>query len=308
MKAKPFVRFLFFLVLMFLLSPAGLALAQDDFDGDGVPDVEDNCAIVSNADQLDSETPFQDGIGDACDNCPDVYNPFQQDQDADGIGDGCDNCARLPNPDQTQNPCVNPDDIDGDGVLNEEDNCEEVFNPFQLNTDDDDFGNSCDNCDTVPNDQADNDGDGFGNACDNCIDVENPTQRDVDQDGEGDECDDDMDDDSILNEQDNCPYVANEDQKDSEDLDGDGSPDGDGVGDACDNCPSTFNPDQADHDIDGLGTACDSDPCLCGTFFCDPEGKDSLRNRSMNLCLYLVPLALLFAVRRRVTARKGRLQ
>lgn len=39
----------------------------------------------------------------------------------------------------------------------------------------------------------------------------------------------------VLNEHDNCPYMYNNDQKDT---------DMDGVGDQCDNCPLLHNPDQ----------------------------------------------------------------
>jgi len=42
-----------------------------DPDGDGVPDIEDNCPGVFNPDQLDSEQP-PDGLGDVCD--PDTQN------------------------------------------------------------------------------------------------------------------------------------------------------------------------------------------------------------------------------------------
>ena len=40
------------------------ATAPSDSDGDGVPDVEDNCIAIPNPDQSDSD---QDGLGDACD-------------------------------------------------------------------------------------------------------------------------------------------------------------------------------------------------------------------------------------------------
>jgi hypothetical protein len=45
-----------------------------DTDGDGVPDISDNCPFVPNPGQSDVDT---DGFGDVCDNCPRVSNPNQ---------------------------------------------------------------------------------------------------------------------------------------------------------------------------------------------------------------------------------------
>ena len=62
------------------------------------------------------------------------------------------------------------------------------------------------------------------------------------QDSAGDACDNDLDGDSINNNEDNCPFVPNRDQKDS---------DKDGVGDAC------------YEDCDGDGVKNQDDVCPC---------------------------------------------
>jgi len=91
-----------------------------DRDGDGIPDSDDNCADIENADQLDLD---QDDLGDACDdmvdldgdavhdpedNCPGFQNEDQADMDEDGAGDVCDNCPDADNADQA--------DADADGI------------------------------------------------------------------------------------------------------------------------------------------------------------------------------------------------
>lgn len=76
-----------------------------DKDSDGILDAQDNCAAISNSDQIDRN---MNGVGDACDdfdednilnaqdNCPETANLAQVDTDGDGIGDVCDDAeSRL---------------------------------------------------------------------------------------------------------------------------------------------------------------------------------------------------------------------
>lgn len=86
-----------------------------DTDWDGICDIDDNCLVNVNPDQIDTDG---DGAGDACDldddndgvvdtedNCPLEVNPDQSDADSDGAGDVCDG------------------DGDNDGVLDAADHC-----------------------------------------------------------------------------------------------------------------------------------------------------------------------------------------
>lgn len=249
----------------------------NDFDGDNIPNSQDNCPCTYNPNQLDSDG---DGVGDACDNCSNIYNPRQEDFDHDGVGDVCDNCPYRFNPEQL--------DSDFDGLGDSCDNCPFHPNPRQYDFDSDGIGDDCDDDidddgilnendmdmdgDGVPNDadncpfhfnpaQADSDGDGIGDACDNCPLRYNPDQEDADNDGIGDECDPDRDGDGVADDSDNCPDTYNPDQADM-DCDGigdvcDPDRDGDTIPNELDNCPDYFNPDQQDVNGNGIGDVCE---------------------------------------------------
>lgn len=123
-------------------------LGIPDSDADGHADLEDNCPLDYNPDQIDDDG---DGIGTVCDNCPMLHNPEQEDADDDGLGDLCDDCT----------------DTDGDGYGDPGyaantcavDNCPHASNPGQEDTDSDGIGDVCDIC-------GDADGNGLVNISD----------------------------------------------------------------------------------------------------------------------------------------------
>ena len=108
----------------------------NDDDNDGIADVNDNCAMVANPNQIDTDQDGQgnhsdpdddnDGIADKQDNSPIAYNPAQTDTDGDGKGD------------------ANDTDDDNDNLVDNVDNCPNVANPNQIDSDDDGKGDACD--------------------------------------------------------------------------------------------------------------------------------------------------------------------
>ena len=87
----------------------------------------------------------------------------------------------------------------------------------------------------------DTDGDGVTDTADNCPAVANADQRDTDADGEGDACDGDDDGDLVPDEDDNCPLVSNATQLDA---------DHDGIGDACDSLLTPFDAGVTESEVD----------------------------------------------------------
>jgi ligand-binding sensor domain-containing protein len=259
--------------------PDGLGLSPE-----GAPRVGDNCPVVANLAQVDTDADGRgdacdadddgDGVLDAADLCPLVADRAQLNADGDAFGDACDldddndgaldardNCPLSANPDQGDvdldgrgDRC--DEDDDNDGVLDANDNCPDVFNPDQRNSTGGPTGDLC---------SLDVDGDGVVDAADNCVEVFNPLQRDLDLDGLGDVCDVDADGDGVDLDEDLCPLDFDPRQEDM---------DADGVGDACDedddndavldlsdSCPLKPNV-RRDGDGDMVDDACDVCPAV----------------------------------------------
>ena len=236
------------------------ALPVSDVDSDGVNDSDE---FLFGTSPLMADTD-SDGLADGAEislGC----DPRKNDSDDDGVGDGED---KFP-VDEFESA-----DADGDGVGDNSDNCKMAPNANQLDADNDGVGDEC---------SADDDGDGLHDVdeikfgCD-------PSNADSDFDGLSDSYEiqkglnpisSDSDGDTADDAADLFPLDA------LEAFDADV----DGVGDNGDNCPYVANRDQQNTDeeyfargvktLDGnfvapdvLGDACDSDP--------DGDGEDSV--------------------------------
>ena len=242
-------------ILFALFLAATLAGCLDgvfDDDDDGLVNEEDNCPLVSNSEQIDTDG---DGDGDACDSDDDgdgvlddsdafpLDSAESVDTDGDGTGDNADS------------------DDDGDGFSDlDEADCFPATNPLDPNSipTDTDGDFSCDSLD------EDDDGDGVTDLMEERCDSDqldaNSLPIDSDDDGECDPRDSDDDDDGFLDGEDDFPLDPNE----WSDLDGDGigdnadtDDDGDGAADANDEFPADPT-EWEDYDGDGVGDNADA--------------------------------------------------
>ena len=115
------------------------------------------------------------------------------------------------------------------------------------------------NCDGLEEQlDTDDDDDLILDAQDNCPSVANPDQKNSDLDALGNACDSDDDNDGVPDVQDNCPLVRNPPDENGVQAPCDDL-DVDGVIDTIDNC-NEYNPSQQDSNFDNEGDACESDP------------------------------------------------
>jgi cysteine-rich repeat protein len=252
-------------------------LAKYDITQDG-PDLDDGDSLCNDGDPDDDGDGFDDVDEDTCgtDDLDALDVPL--DTDEDGLCDnGVDDDDDDDNLTDAQEVLIGTDpllkDSDGDEVQDDVDNCPLTPNNDQLNTDED----------LAALENALVQGDALGDACDDNDDNDALTdiEEDFDESGdytpgtEPDPKNPDTDDDGVLDGQDNCILVSNQDQQNTDaDLETANNPlvVGDLLGDECDEDDDNdglldtvelgttlTNPFDPDHDADGVRD--DSDNC-----------------------------------------------
>ncbi len=195
---------------------------HSDNDGDGVPNVIDNCPDVANPLQEDSNN---NGIGDACETETPDNNDNNTEPENVGPGGACTDTSQCQAGLACYEGTCQPDG-DGDGIPDTHDNCPNVSNPDQADSNGNGVGDACDEADPVgPGGactetsqcqlglvcyynkcQVDSDGDGIPDDHDNCKDIANPGQEDADNNGVGDACEDDNQIDPNQTRRDGLPF------------------------------------------------------------------------------------------------------
>jgi hypothetical protein len=208
------------------VSADGCPADAPDFDEDFVPDCLDNCPLIANGSQADSEkTPdgfglIPDRLGDACD----------VDSDGDGFCDpganqaACNDNREIINANPlTLGPPKDPPDIPVANCAVGTGGC--VGTDLCPDKPDDDCGGGS---------PCDSDMDGVPDACDLCPHIDSQGTADADDDGVGDLCD-------------NCKYIPNPRSLDPT------------YGPWASVAARTAVGGQLDDDADGFGNACDLD-------------------------------------------------
>ncbi|MBL9121196.1 MAG: thrombospondin type 3 repeat-containing protein [Phycisphaerae bacterium] len=270
-----------------------VACGASDFDNDGVADAIDNCLTLANPNQADADG---DGIGNACEEFPMcgtipgdccVATLYQGCNDAECCEAVCaldhicceqnwdDACASEAA--MMCGACGTPD-LDLDGILDDVDNCKTVENPNQADADGDGIGDVCDPfpfCGAGSNDccyAASTPGCNDAACCEQ-ICAFDPfccyTKWDLVCADEADEecavCNPpDSDFDGVPDPIDNCPFVPNPNQHDSN---------RDGVGDACEvyaECGTSTNDCCTPSRLPGCSdAACCAEMCDYNPYCCD---------------------------------------